>query len=100
MWKESRDCAMASTCSSSQTQRSLCDSISTIWTRVSSESAWNQLATRAGSGRVAAVMISTYQVFLIRQGGGLAAGQGTGPPMRGGHHRAQEGAHEVEGFLL
>src|ERR1051326_2170295 len=61
---------MPSTSSSSQTQRSLCDSISTIRTRASSASAWNQRAIWAAFGRAGAVVVTTltYQVFLIRQG--------------------------------
>src|ERR1051325_370092 len=61
---------MPSTSSSSQTQRSLCDSISTIRTRASSASAWNQRAIWAAFGRAGAVVVTTLtdQVFLIRQG--------------------------------
>src|SRR2546426_929989 len=90
---------MPSTCSSSQTQRSLWDSSSTMLTRASSANAWNQRATRGGSGRVvmADVMRTTYQVFLISQDRqSLTTGQRTRSPVLPRAHSPRERHHVVQ----
>src|SRR6266511_6131562 len=89
---------MPSTCSSSQTQRSLCESISTIWTRASSARAWNQRATRAGSGWVAVVMTSNVSSFLdtSRVSTVAATGQHAGTLVLSGAHDQRKRDHVLE----